>query len=305
MLTQTQIRPHIPNSPEILGGGIAALGMGAVLSIDRLQGTRAIREFRTNPEFYTADNNHAGETLGFLPGCQVDGRSVFTRLSRYAENQNIIVAGYPERTFNIEQVCEGLGREIIERRAHKPNFICQSMGGIVMRHFLDYAHSSGIADYTEGFGNIVLDDPIHDYDDVQRTYHVLLRAATSTRGSWIIDKLKPTVMSHVNKRGDSFSTHTHLETIASEGSFIMRRDHPNDNYDDLVESVHYIHGPSGDRVARTEQALRKYMTNFPTKLHEVVDDNRAPMSHTAEEAELPTLLHYASRGHILTKLTEQ
>ena len=112
-------------------------------------------------------------------------------------------------------------------------------------------------------------------------------------------------MSHVNKRSDSFSTHTHLETIASEGSFIMRRDHPNDNYDDLVESVVYVHGPSGDRVARTQQALAKYMVNFPATLQVIVDDNRAPLSHTAEEAELPTLLHYANRRNILSGLTGQ
>lgn len=303
MLTQTQIRPHLSNSPEILGGGIAALGVGAVLSIDQLHGSRVRRELRDYPEFYTTQSNDMEETLGFLPGCQVDGRAVFSRLARHVDEHNIIVAGYPERNFDIEQVCEGLGRELINQRANKPNFICQSMGGIVMRHFLEYARSSGLSEYTEGLGNIVLDDPIHDYSDVQKTYHLLLRAASSTRGSWVVDKLKPTVMAHVIRRGDSFSNNTHLETIASEGAFIMRQDHPNGNYDDLVESVIYIHGPQGDRVARTQQALDKYQHNFPTKLQEVVDDSRAPLSHTAEEADLSTMLQYTKHRNILSGLT--
>lgn len=305
MLHPIQTRVHIPNSPEILGGSIAAVGMGAVLSLDRLQGSRARREFRAHPEFYTAEEPNAGETLGFLPGCQVNGRSVFNRVRSHVENQDIIVAGYPERSFDIEQICEGLGRELMNQRANKPNFICQSMGSIVMRHFLEYARINGISERTEGFGNIVFDDPIHDYTDVQPKYRLLLKAATSTRNSWIIDQLKPSVMSHITKRVDSFSNDTHLETIASQGSFIMRTDHPNGVYDDLVESVYYIHGPSGDKVARTQQALQKYRANFPTKLIEIVDQDRAPLSHTAEEAELPTLLRYANRRSILSELTEQ
>lgn len=305
MLTQTQIRPHLSNSPEILGGGIAALGVGAVLSIDQLHGSRVRRELRDYPEFYTTQSNDMEETLGFLPGCQVDGRAVFNRVQRHVNDQNIIVAGYPERKFDIEEVCEGLGRELINRRVNKPNFICQSMGGLVLLHFIDYAESSGLTEHTEGFGNIVLDDPIHDYSDVQKKYHLLLRAATSTRNSWMIDKLKPSVMSRLTKREDGFSTNTHLETIASEGAFIMRKDHPTANYDHLVESVTYVHGPSGDRVARTQQALEKYTRNFPSKLNEIIDAARAPQSHTAEESELVTLLRYAGRKPILSQSTGQ
>lgn len=301
MLNPTQTRVHIPNNPEILGGGIAAVGMGAVLSLDRLQGSRAVREFRSYPDFYTADNN-AAETLGLLPGCQTDGELEFDQLRSGSFNQNLVVADYPEKNFDIKQVCRGLGDAFLRLEARKPNIICKSTGGIVVRHFLEYAQESGLAEQLDGFGSIVLDDAIHDASDVRLAYRALVKGATLTRNSWVVDRLKPQIMSHIAGK-DSFSNRAHVETVASEGAFINRTDHPDGDYSHLVESVYFIHGPAGDRVAKTTDAVRKFHANFPGKLVEVVDTDRAPLSHTGGKHELPLLLQYATNRPIIPELT--
>lgn len=290
MLTSTQKRSQIPNNFE--KGIVPVLAVGAAFTIDQLFGAHGNATRRTNPEFHTARlNQGARHTLGVLPGCQTNGRMFFDSLVPLTPNTKLIATDYPEHTFNVEAVCAGLANQLIKNRAERPALLCESMGGIVMRHFLHYAQQTGVAEKVGGFGPIVLDASPFDLEDVSEHHKRLLNMASSAgvRSSMTLDFLKRQIYSHVK---GPMSAGAHLDTISAEGQF-MGQTHPDGPLPDIMEAIHYVHGPS-DHVVDTNRALARYQAIAPAgKFFAVQDTLRAPGEHTALYEHQPLLLQLA------------
>lgn len=283
------IQKHEQHSPDLLHGGTLALGLGMAVAVDHFASSHDLHALRTEAQFHTQHHPDNTETIVVLPGCQMNGKKLFDTVAPMARNANLIVADYPDRGFNIEQVCAGVAAELRTMRTERPNIICQSMGGLVLRHFLEYAEDTGLADQTEGFGSIVLDDALHDSRDIRPTYSMLLRGARAARNSWCADHIKPLLMT----KSTGFSTQSHVITAADQGEFILHGPHPNGNYQSLVEQSYFVHGPAGDKVVKTDQSLLKFRGNFGPTMREITDQHRSPKSHTAGAEHTPLLLALA------------
>ncbi len=290
MLSSTQKHSQIPNNFE--KGLMPVLAVGTVFAIDQIFGAHSNATRRTTPEFHTAHlNQGARHTLGVLPGCQTNGRLFFESLAKVTPNTKLIATDYPEHTFNVEAVCEGLAKQLVKNRAERPALLCESMGGIVMRHFLHYAQQTGVAEKLGGFGPIILDASPFDLQDVHDSHKRLLTMASSkgVRSSMTLDFLKRQIYSHV---AGPMSAGAHLDTIRSEGLF-MGQSHPDGSLPDIMDAVYYVHGPS-DHVVNTNCALPRYQAITPAhKFFAIEDTLRQPGEHTAGERQLPLLLHYA------------
>ena len=271
------------NAPLGLKPGRAVeVALGTAFTLDQLFGARSSAIRRTNPEFYTARPDGARHTLGVLPGCQSDGKAFFDQLVPRTPNTALVTVDYPKHGFNIEAICEGLAKQLLAARAERPSLLCQSMGGIVMRHFLEYAQSTGVAEQLGGFSNIVLDSSPFDQQDVRTKYRLLLDAAAVGHTSWTADHIKrlinrPTV---------------NLDTIHGQGNFI-RAVHPTGPLPDIMDAVYYIQGHK-DSVINTEQAALKYADVTPHGKFELVTDTSRPeFSHTADVPHYGFELRYA------------
>ncbi len=265
-------------------GGLATLGIGMAVAFDHLAGGHELHQLRTEPNYYVSQPDAKNELI-VLAGCQMDGRRLSERYQAHKPNTRLVVADYPQTGLNIEQFCEGLANTLRDMRAERSNIVCHSMGGIVVRHFLEYANSTGLTDQMGGFGKVVLDDPIHDARDIRWPYNALLRGSIAMQHSWAADHIKHFVTAH----DSGFSANAHIATAADQGHFILAP-HPKGNYEDIVEATYFVHGPGGDHVANTLQSLYKFRDRFGSGLIELTDNRRTAGSHTAGPQHLDYLL---------------
>ncbi len=292
MLSSTQKRTHqIPLTHGLRSSGVAAIAFGTAFTLDHLIGAHESQTRRTNPEFYTDSQPGRQHTLGILPGCQIDGKALFGRLLLHTPETNLIVTDYPKRGFDVEAICEGLAKQLLKVRAERPSLLCQSMGGMVVRHFMEYADRTGLAEKVGGFDTIILDSSPFDDSDIHRRYTTLLGAAAAGQNSWAANHIKPLIMQH----GHGWSAHTPLSAVVSQGNF-MHAEHPNEQIPDIAGRIVYVHGPSADPVIDTEQAIHKYEQLFGNRFEAVVDMNRPPHSHTAGTPQIDFLLSHANIG---------
>lgn len=288
MLSSTQTRPETQNGHGMAHATALALAFGTALTIDHLAGAHGNATRQANPEFYDQPCERAGQTLGVLPGCQSDGRLIFEDLSPLVTNANLVVTDYPKHGFNLDAICEGLGRALLAQRAERPSLLCQSMGGIVMRHFLHYAHDTGLAEQLGGFSTVVLDSSPFDANDIHLKYRFLLGAAHAGHRSWTADVLK---QKSVAKQEGGWKN-ARLSAIHGQGKFMHSR-HPRGPLPNIMDRVVYVQG-SSDHVINTEVAAGKYLSVTPEgKGHVFIDHERPEHSHTAGVLHMPYLL-----GHI-------
>lgn len=281
MLSSTQKRTSKPIIRGVETGFAAALVVGTAFTLDHFFGAHETATRRTNPEFYTARQG-ARHTLGVLPGCQSDGRLFLEKLRPFAPDTTLVGVDYPKHGFDQEAVCEGLAKQLIAARAERPSLLCQSMGGMVMRHFMEYAEATGVAEKLGGFGAIVLDSSPFDGHDIRKSYRLLLEAASVGRTSWAADHIKRLI-----NRPD-----TPLDTIHGQGSF-MNAQHPDGPLPDIMDAVYYIQGPH-DHVINTPQAAQKYANISPLGKFQVITDlSRPEHSHTADVAHYGFELRFA------------
>lgn len=290
MLNSTQKHIPIPNSLE--KGFVSALAVGTAIGIDQFLGTRGNAARRTVPEFHTTRlDENTPYALGVLPGCQTNGRLFFESLIPLTPDTKLITTDYPEHRFNIEAVCEGLAKQLVQNRIERPALLCESMGGIVMRHFLHYADQMGVAEKLGGFSAVVLDSSPFDYDDVRESSKRLATAASATgiRTSHTFDFLKRHIYGHF---AGHMSADAHLDTIRSETLF-MQQQHPDGPLPDIMDSIYYIHGPF-DHVINTDTAAPRYQAIAPSgKFQEIVHESRRHGDHTASITQLDFVLSYA------------
>jgi len=280
----------IQKSPETHDGHGLALAtlvtVGAALTLDQFIGTHDNSHREANPEFHFIDNN-AEMTVAVLPGCQSDGRMLLKELQPQLHNANIIMTDYPKHGFNLEAVCEGLAKVIIEERAYRTAILGISMGGMVTRHFLHYAEQTGLAEQIGGFSNIVLDSSPYDARDIKFGYRFLLGAAKAGQSSWTADYLKQLSLA----RKDSSIKNAHISAIHGQGKFMHSR-HPRGPLPDIFDRLTYIQGPD-DHVINTQVAAGKYLADSPQpKSHYFIDNDRPDHSHTAEAPHYPYLLSH-------------
>jgi hypothetical protein len=258
-------------------GLVTAAAVGAY-ELDHHLGDHDNVTRRASPEFYVNHPDDAWQTLGVLPGCQIDSKRYFDSLLSFTTDTHLVVTAYPEHSFDVEQVCEGLANNLLRSRIERPSLLCQSMGGIVMRHFLDYCQTQGVTEKLGGFGSIVMDSSPFDGQDIHRQSRLLLKAAGFARSSKVLDKAKRVSMLAWDK--SNMSAGAHLDTIYAEGKFIDDT-HPTNALPDIMDSVYYVHG-SNDFVINTDQASRKYEHISPAgKFYDILDSSRPERSHTA------------------------
>lgn len=274
---------HILRHPS----GVVAVALGTTaLTLDHFFGAHESRSRRHDPEFYAARPNiRALGALAILPGCQTDGQQYFQAVRARLPEATLVGLDYPKHGFDIEQVCEGLADNLIRARAEHPSLLCQSMGGMVMRQFMQYADQTGLADRVGGFGTVVLDSSPFDSSDIRTSYQVLLTAASTGRYSWAADHLKRKIYDSV--RGSE--ANAHLDTIYSEGRY-MKQMHDTQPLPAIMDRVVYVHG-THDPVINSNQAALKYETVAPkSTFTKIVDEARESPSHTASGPHLDTLL---------------
>lgn len=289
MLSSTQTRPEIQNGHGMAHATAMALAFGTALTIDHLAGAHGNATRQSNPEFHVQPSERARQTLGVLPGCQSDGKLFFNELSPLVRNANLVVAEYPQHGFNVEAVCEGLGKALVAQRKERPSLLCESIGGMVMNHFLRYAHETGVAEKLGGFGKIVLDSSPFDIHDVGLRYRGLLLGARLAKSSWSTNYLKP----HVTR---AFGTHswdeTHVGAIWGQARF-MHSHQPTEQLPDIMDSLIIVQGPA-DHIINTEVAAGKYLSIAPEgKGHLFTDYSRKPHTHCANTSQLPYLIRKA------------
>lgn len=285
----SELNKHFEKSkhPALTTASVAA----AAIAIDQLLGMYGNSRRRSHPDFLPAHLEADHHTLAVLPGCQTNSQMFLKALEPRTPNSKLIVTDYPEKKFNIEQICENLSDRLIMARAEKPALFCQSMGGIVMRHFLRYADQMGTAEKLGGFGNIVLDASPFDYSDVRESSKLLATAASAPmiRTSRIVDFLKPHVYGRI---AGQMSAAAHLDTIRSETKF-MQQHHPDTSLPDVMDAVYYIHGPF-DHVVNTDKALSRYRDVTPHgKFTSVLHETRKHGDHTVDMSQLEFVLGYA------------
>jgi pimeloyl-ACP methyl ester carboxylesterase len=283
MLNHIQKYEQIFKEHPFLEGTLATAALGA-LTLDQFAGNKQAKIDRTEPSFHSTDND-SSHALVVLPGCQMDGEVLFNQLAPLAPNSKLIVADYPRQGFDIEAVCEGLAQQLKENKITKPSFLCHSMGGMVMRHFTEYAEKTGLLNLTEGLGNIVLDAAPFDAQDIRPRYRLLLKAVGMAQKSWAINHIKPLFLS----RGHGWSAYTPLGAIHGQGKFMVG-EHPTVHLDMHAESVSYFHGATLDPVIDTYQSIQKPWTANPANLKVFQDSERPAGSHTADLEQMGTLI---------------
>ncbi len=274
-------------------GSVVAVALGTTaLTLDHFFGIHESHSRRHSPEFYTdSPRTRALGALAILPGCQTDGENYFQMVRSRMSGSTVIGVDYPKHGFDIEQVCEGLADSFLQARVEHPSLLCQSMGGMVMRQFMQYADQTGLADRVGGFGTVVLDSSPFDSSDIRTSYQVLLTAASAGHYSWAADHLKRRVYSSLRGSG----ANAHLDTIYSEGRY-MKRMHDDQPLPAIMERVVYVHGPY-DPVINSDQAAAKYEAVAPTSTFMRIIDERPMSSHTASGPHLDTLLELAGQGN--------
>ena len=273
-------------------GSVVAVALGTTaLTLDHFFGIHESHSRRNNPEFYAVRPGvRALGALAILPGCQTDGENYFETIRSRLPDRTVVGVDYPKHGFDIEQVCEGLADNLLRARVEHPSLLCQSMGGMVMRQFMQYADQTGLAERVGGFGTVVLDSSPFDSSDIRTSYQVLLTAASAGHYSWAADHLKRKVYSSLRGSG----ANAHLDTIYGEGRY-MKRMHDDQPLPAIMDRVIYVHGPY-DPVINSDQAVVKYEAVAPADTFlRIVDERRPASSHTAGGPHLDTLL----------KLTEQ
>jgi hypothetical protein len=284
MLNSIYKHEEIKN-PKLATAGIAV----GTVALDILWGKLGNTNRRTYPAFHTTNRTNNDSTLGVLPGCQTSAELFFKALKHQTPNAQLVVTDYPEHTFGIEQICEEFGNQLIKARAERPSIYCQSMGGIVVRHFLHYAYQSGVAEKLGGINSIVLDSSPFDYEDVRDGSKHLATAASLFRASHTFDFLKRQIYRPI---AGQMSAGAHLDTIRAETAF-MRQTHPDGPLPDIMEKVFYLHG-SYDHVVNTDTAVPRYEAITPAnKFHEVLHADRKHGDHTADTSQFDFVLAYA------------
>jgi hypothetical protein len=289
MLNSTHKSNEILKHTSLATTGIA-VAAGAFM-LDQIWGFRGNTKRRSYPTFHPARLDQGQHTIGVLPGCQTNSRLFFQALDPLTPNSKLIVTDYPEHTFNIEAICENLSKRLIAARAEKPSLLNQSMGGIVMRHFLHYAEQMGVAEKLGGFGSIVLDSSPFDYADVRKGSKRLATAASLPviRTSRTVDLLKPPIYGRI---AGKMSAAAHLDTIRAETMF-MQQSHPDGPLPDVMDNVFYIHGPY-DHVVNTATAAPRYEAITPFgKFNQVLHEARPYGDHTVGMSQLNFVLAYA------------
>lgn len=273
MLSSIQTSPETHNGHGLVLFGLATVG--AAFTADQFIGTHDNSRRGAKPEFHVIDRG-AETTVAVLPGCQSDGTMLLQEMAPELQHNNIIITDYPKHGFNVEAVCEGLAKTLVEQRAHRPALLGISMGGMVMRHFLHYAQQTGLAEQTGGFSNIVLDSSPYDIHDVHPRYRLLLSAAKAGQHSWMADYLKHLTLAHK----ESAMKNAHISAIHGQGKFMYSR-HPK-GFPDIFDRFTYVEGPA-DHVINTNVAAGKYLGDVPQpKSHYFTDHDRAEHTHTAD-----------------------
>lgn len=263
--------------PTIELGLSAAAAFGAY-ELDHYFGVHSNEERRVNPIFHTSRPDDAEKTLGVLPGCQIDGKRYFDSLGGFVTDANLVVVEYPEHGFDTEQICEGMANQLLFAKAERPSLLCTSMGGIVMRDFLNYCEDYDITDKLGGFGTIVLDSSPFDGHDIKPAYRALLTAAGVAKNSRLLDAAKRFSMRTWNK--SNMSADAHLDTIYAEGEYIDAASSPQP-LPDIMDMVYYV-AAANDSVINTDQAAEKYVKIAPYgKFQYFTDYNRPARMHTA------------------------